>query len=459
VFLEALWSFIDSFIHQSFFSTTAIMKKYIVLTCASIAIIGLVFLGASHAQELSPSQSTPKGVPSNRADMLKALDRLKYREARLPLPPANEDSNLPVSNSSASTSIQSGGRTSMGVVNNGRMRNLYLPPELQIRGGRYPAVSDQGLPYDFSTELFWIVSRVNNCHYCLGHQEHKLKSVGVTEPTLLALDSDWSAFPEKQRAAFAFTRQLTLAPHTITDRDIDALRVHFSEEQILDMAFTVGRYNATNRWTDSLGIPQEEQREFVSTLDPQVASTPSQVAPVGFPKREKFDDYTDWLAEFERQSTRQPRLSMASFEPHDGIFAHEQLLSEIPAAGPAFVEQLHQARIVGQIPVGLRDQIAYVAAREDQAWYMQNVSRTRLLAEGLSDHEIFQLTAGSSSSGAQSVALQFVKKLTTHPQSMTDQDIQNLSHFYSSEQIAEIVYHTGLAATLNRVTEVVCLGW
>jgi len=42
---------------------------------------------------------------------------------------------------------------------------------------------------------------------------------------------------------------------------------------------------------------------------------------------------------------------------------------------------------------------------------------------------------------------------------MTDGDIEALSKHFSVKQIAEIVYHTGLAAMLDRLTEVVGLGW
>ncbi len=183
--------------------------------------------------------------------MLEALDRLKHRQPRLPMPPA--DAAAPVAAPTAGN-----GLPSLGVVNNGRMRAFYLPAELQqprmgqgTPGGQ-PATGD--LSYAFTTELFWIVSRVNNCHYCLGHQEAKLHQAGVTEPELLALDTDWTTFPAKQQAAFAFTRKLTFEPFAITDQDVESLRKHFSDEQILAITFLVGRYNSTNRWTDSLGI-------------------------------------------------------------------------------------------------------------------------------------------------------------------------------------------------------------
>lgn len=51
------------------------------------------------------------------------------------------------------------------VVNNGRARQLYLPAEL--RGGDFAREADPAMSLDaaFKTMFFWIVSRVNNCHY------------------------------------------------------------------------------------------------------------------------------------------------------------------------------------------------------------------------------------------------------------------------------------------------------
>ena len=309
--------------------------------------------------------------------MLLALDALKHRQARLPLPAIDASAAAP--ELAKPVVSQSPGGVSMGIVNNGRMRSLYLPPQLQTRSGKNTPVTDNDLPYEFATELFWIVSRVNNCQYCLGHQEHKLKSVGVAEQTLLSLDTDWTSFPAKQQAAFQFTRQLTIVPHAITAEDIDRLRVHFSDAQILDMTYLIGRYNSTNRWTDSLGIPQEEERAFDSELEVSKLNQPSAVAISGFPDRKSFADFESWQAEFSKRAIRKPRLTTPSVPNNSELLLHEVLLLKIPVAGDAFVEQLRQARIVGKLPVLLQDKIAYVAAREDHAWYMQSVSRQRLL--------------------------------------------------------------------------------
>ena len=54
-----------------------------------------------------------------------------------------------------------------------RLRALYLPEGWGFGGPRPPGAAPLGrntdpnmtLDYAFKTELFWIVSRANNCHY------------------------------------------------------------------------------------------------------------------------------------------------------------------------------------------------------------------------------------------------------------------------------------------------------
>src|SRR5262245_43561767 len=104
-------------------------------------------------------QAEEKNLPATRWQMKEALEALKKRTPRLPLPPLTDEEKEKARLKSKDNKL--GG----GVVNNGRMRQLYLPAEL--RGGDFSREKDPAmtLDYDFKTMLFWIVSRVNNCHY------------------------------------------------------------------------------------------------------------------------------------------------------------------------------------------------------------------------------------------------------------------------------------------------------
>jgi len=98
------------------------------------------------------ASTAPNRVPSTRPEVKQALEALKYRQPRLPLPPPTEEER------------REAAANERPLVNNGRMRALYLP-KAWTTGGFGAADPAMTLDYALKTECFWIVSRVNNCHY------------------------------------------------------------------------------------------------------------------------------------------------------------------------------------------------------------------------------------------------------------------------------------------------------
>ena len=167
----------------------------------------------------------PEPVPLTRDDMKRALDASKESVPRLPLPPLTEGEKSLIEEQKAAFAKTGEQPRRFGLGNNGRMRAWYLTEygfslDSDVARARTNAPRDRGdssLDRDFRTQLFWIVSRGNNCTYCLGHQESSLSTGGMSDDLLAALDGDWSEFSDAQRAAFAFARKLSFEPHSVTD--------------------------------------------------------------------------------------------------------------------------------------------------------------------------------------------------------------------------------------------------
>lgn len=416
----------------------------------------VVFLSL-HSQAIGwanePDNSKP--IPQSRKSMLEAFEKLKSRAPRLPLPDAQAIESDTAANDRTDKTADP---RSPGVVNNGRMRALYLPEELRRRTSSIADTKNaSSIDYRFATELFWIVSRVNNCHYCLGHQEDKLLQVGMSESELLLLDTDWSDFKPKQHAALGFAKKLTHQPHLIDRSDIDAMLAHYSTSEVLTIAFLVGRYNATNRWTDSLGIPQESHRQFTTKLDPVELDLVSVVTVEAKSDRPLVADFHQWQQQL-IEATANSTFQKLNGDAEGSLSAPvEQLILKIPSAGQDWASQVKDAHRVGVLDPVLKAKIAFVAAQEDHAWEMQRLALDRLANSGLTYETAFALRIDldkRSHSEPTAAALEFALKLTSQPQSMTDQDILKLEHHFDAQEIAEIVYHTGLAAMLNRLTRV-----
>ena len=367
------------------------MYRLAQFTLIQCSLMLLLIALSAQAGEKTPSDQ-PKGVPLTRDEVKAALEDLKNRQPRLPLPPAAEGEQM---------------------VNNGRMRERYLPAELRVGGGSREPDPNMKFEQAFATMLFWITSRVNNCTYCLGHQENKLLAAGVAENTIAALDGSWDNFTPAERAAFALARKLTYEPHLVRADDIDAVRKHYDDQRVLEMVYLVSRYNATNRWTDGLGIPTENHRVYLTPTSKDFAAKVTGVAPFdessrpgafgGAPNqsRGKLEPPDEVLAKLAANRSREPRLPLVSAdevkkllsadapdEPATPLF---RLLGHFPVHGKQWMLQLTAARDNGKLKPELKAQIAYTAARQDRAWYALAAARARLHALGYDDDRMFAL--------------------------------------------------------------------
>jgi len=74
---------------------------------------------------------------------------------------------------------------------------------------------------------------------------------------------NYGRFSAEEQAALNFAEKLTRDLTQISDTDIEALKQHFSDEQVLDLDVLVGLVNLTNRLTDPLGAELEFPEEKI----------------------------------------------------------------------------------------------------------------------------------------------------------------------------------------------------
>ena len=424
------------------------------------------------AQAAEPDR-TPKIVPQTRPEMKTLLERLKQRTPRLPLPEL-----VP----------ETGTGDLRSTVNNGRMRNLYLPTEWQSTSStnrnrtapnaqgntasRTPSYANNEpgmtLDYAFKTRLFWLVSRLNNCQYCLGHQEHKLHTAGMDDDSIAALDSDWSVFPPAEQAAFEFTRRLTSFPHEFADADINALRPHFNETQIVELVQTVAGYNSTNRWTDSLGIPQDNgfgdrKVELDTPTSEKYQKRPSIVFPKAEKPRGEWEPREAVLAAFEVARNREPRVNLLSdaaarealkLSNDAPLPTWQQAQAYFPQSAQRQGEHRKAVAEFGRISPRTKARIMWTVARENRAWYSAQLARATCHKLGLTDDELLTPAemSGAISAGDQAV-IAFARKLTSKPRQITDADMFDLLKHFSAAETAEVVYVVCLSNSFDRFTE------
>src|SRR5437762_11802488 len=118
----------------------------------STVLFTLCFAAAGAARAENPGDK-PLSIPLTRPEMKQALEDLKGRKPRIPLPELTEEEKEKLGERAASYE--------------GRLRYHYLPGSDARGGSGFSREPDpkMSLDYVLKTELFWIVSRTNNCHY------------------------------------------------------------------------------------------------------------------------------------------------------------------------------------------------------------------------------------------------------------------------------------------------------
>ena len=81
------------------------------------------------------------------------------------------------------------------------------------------------------------------------------RRLGTTDAELKDLErGELAAFSVRERAALKFAERLTLDSNNVTDEVFTALREHFDEGEIVEIAVVAGLFNYFNRFNNALKV-------------------------------------------------------------------------------------------------------------------------------------------------------------------------------------------------------------
>ncbi len=114
---------------------------------------------------------------------------------------------------------------------------------------RYVA-KDSGLPHHLIHLIKLRASQLNGCAYCVDMHVKEARRDGMGEQWI-NLVSAWHESPlytPEERAVLGWTEALTLLADTrAPDADFDAIKAHFSDEDITKLTVAIGAINVWNR--------------------------------------------------------------------------------------------------------------------------------------------------------------------------------------------------------------------
>lgn len=122
--------------------------------------------------------------------------------------------------------------------------------------GRY--LSKSTLERSLLNLIYFRVSQINGCAFCLDMHAKDLRAEGESEQRLYVLDA-WREAPfysEKERAALAWAEALTkINGGLVPDELFSEVSQHFSELEMVDLTMGVIAINSYNRINIAFGAP------------------------------------------------------------------------------------------------------------------------------------------------------------------------------------------------------------
>ncbi len=132
-----------------------------------------------------------------------------------------------------------------------------LISEVYLKPGKVPAPLKRLVAHT--------VARIAECPYSMAHTAEAAFEAGVpVEKIRTVLNSETDRqFDDAERAALAVARASARAPASVSDDLFDALRSHYSEDQMLEILAVISLFGFLTRWQSGLALSLEDKpRKF-----------------------------------------------------------------------------------------------------------------------------------------------------------------------------------------------------
>lgn len=117
-------------------------------------------------------------------------------------------------------------------------------------------VQNSSLDNSFLELLYFRVSQINGCAFCLDMHSKELLAKGETEQRLLLISAwkECSFYTEKEKAGLLWAETLTLLQgKEVSDEVYSQVSHHFSETELVDLTMAIITINSYNRINIAFG--------------------------------------------------------------------------------------------------------------------------------------------------------------------------------------------------------------
>ena len=158
------------------------------------------------------------------------------------------------------------------IAERGNIPNMYRafghrPWLLATMDAHFAAVMGSGtVPMRLKEMLALQTSLENECRYCAASHTLLAERTGATPDQIAGLlDFEQGPFDDREKAALRFGLQMTRDANRISDGVFSALREHFDDGEVVEIAAVVGLFAYFNRFNNALAVEPTKPGEGVDS--------------------------------------------------------------------------------------------------------------------------------------------------------------------------------------------------
>lgn len=294
------------------------------------------------------------------------------------------------------------------------------------------------------------IAQIHNSPYLFAHTNRWLRA-SVQGQNLLKSWENQNSFSESERIALDYAEKLTNDIHGVSETDFAKASGVYNDSQMIELTMTVCFFNHFVRFVEATNLPVEEW--VLNDKSPKLAdSIDKTVAP--FARVALVSDN-----EMNQSVTILENAKAAANQPASqglglGIANSQRAFLRVPALGQAWREFGFANRQNWSIDRNIQLQISFAVSMANGCRYCTLHQVKGLRGLGVDPKKLMAMKKDDSAlTPRELVAVEFARKLTKSPSSITDADFEKVKKEFGEQGAVEVVLQTGAFAFMNRFTD------
>jgi AhpD family alkylhydroperoxidase len=291
------------------------------------------------------------------------------------------------------------------------------------------------------------ITQIYGSGYLFAHTNRWLRATEKGQK-LLKNWEDKKNFSDAEILAIEYAEKLTNDIHGVSDADFARVRGVYNDSQIVELTMTVCFFNHFVRFAEATNLPVEEW--VLNDKSPKMPALKAFEVPrarIGLVSDKELDAGN--LALTNAKQPQNPAQSLGV-----GIANSQRAMMRVPDFQAAWREFGFQNRQNWSIDRNIQLQISFAVSMANGCRYctLHQVQGLRRL--GVDPKKLLAMKKDDSAlTPRELTAVEFARKLTKQPNSVTDEDFEKLKKEFGEQGATEIVLQTGAFAFMNRFTD------